>query len=396
MAIGYLNERTKKVIDMVLKQSSAFAIREIADGLSVSTRTVYNELERAGDWLEMKGLPKLRIIRGKVQPFSLEERLALETAVQAELSGTDYIFTPGERAQIIVCLIIVSTEPVYVEELMNACFVSRNTIFTDLQAVISRLYTWQLKLCYEKKTGYRIDGDPIGIRALFFLYFKQLEPLLSAGKLNFPHWKEIDPCLKQIECIERELQVSYVRSDMLALAAIMPVMRKGDEHLFFSGVSTRKVRDSEEYRLVSLHFPELTDTEKTYLTLHFLGGRLASYSRTGPEAENESIREITRNLVAEFERKACVTFEKNRSSCRICTVILLRFCTAIALAYRSAIPWQRTFSGNIRISLMSCPIWRLLRRWESQGMPWKYPWSCSLGWSPTWSWRASDRPAICF
>lgn len=310
MAIGYLNERTKKVIEMVLKQSSGLTIREIADELSVSTRTVYNELERANSWLKMKRLPAIQTTRGKVQPFSREEQLSLEETLQPRQPADDYIFTPGERAQIIVCLIIISTEPVYVEELMNACLVSRNTIFTDLQSVISGLYTWQLTLRYEKKTGYRIDGDPIRIRALFFLYFNRLEPLLSAGKLNFLHMDEIAPCLQQIKCIEKELQVSYVRGDMLALAAMMPVMRKGDDRLFFSDVSTRKVRSSAEYRLVNLHFPELTDMEKVYLTLHFLGGRLASYSRTEPEKENESIWEITRSLVAEFERKACVTFEK--------------------------------------------------------------------------------------
>ncbi len=312
MAIGYWNERTKKVIDIVLKQRSILTIREIAGELSVSTRTVYNELERANNWLEMKHLPAIRVIRGKVQPFSGEEQLSLEAAMQVEQSVDDYIFTPGDRAQIFVCQIILSTEPVYVEELMHACLVSRNTIFTDLQAVISRLYTWQLHLCYEKKTGYRIEGDPVRVRALFFLYFNRLEPLLSAGKLTFLHMEEITPCLEQIECIEKELKVSYVRSDMLALAAMMPVMRKGDKHLFFSDVSTRKVRDSEEYRLVNLHFPELTDMEKIYLTLHFLGGRLASYSKTGPEKENESIWEITRNLVMEFERKACMTFERKQ------------------------------------------------------------------------------------
>jgi len=70
MAIGYWNERTKKVIDIVLKQRSILTIREIAGELSVSTRTVYNELERANNWLEMKHLPAIRVIRVKVQPFS--------------------------------------------------------------------------------------------------------------------------------------------------------------------------------------------------------------------------------------------------------------------------------------------------------------------------------------
>ena len=54
MAVGYLNERTQKVINMMSKRSSALSIKEMANELGVSTRTVYNELDRANDWLKMK------------------------------------------------------------------------------------------------------------------------------------------------------------------------------------------------------------------------------------------------------------------------------------------------------------------------------------------------------
>ena len=72
MAVGYLNERTQKIITMILKGSSELTIKEIAAELSVSVRTVYNELDKADGWLAMKKLPLLRVIRGRVQPF-LEE-----------------------------------------------------------------------------------------------------------------------------------------------------------------------------------------------------------------------------------------------------------------------------------------------------------------------------------
>ena len=76
MAVGYLNERTKKIIDMILKRVGALSIQEIADELAVSTRTVYNELDRANDWLHTKHLPDIQIIRGKIQPFTEEEKAA--------------------------------------------------------------------------------------------------------------------------------------------------------------------------------------------------------------------------------------------------------------------------------------------------------------------------------
>lgn len=311
MAVGYLNERTQKVIDMMLKRSTALSIKEIAVQLEVSTRTIYNELEKANAWLEMKKLPLLQTVRGKVQPFSEKEKGRFEVVLDEEKQQKDYIFTPGERTRMIVCQIISSGKPVYVEDLMDSCQVSRNTIFADLQAVISQLYSYQLELGYEKKRGYWINGDPVRVRAIFFLYFNILEPLLDMGKLNFLNMEQIEKQLKRLELVEEGLQVHYVKNDMLALAAMIPIMERGGEKLYFPDLSIEKVQTSEEYRLVEKYFPEFSDMEKIYLTLHFLGGRLASYSREEDEnRENETIMEIAKNLVTEFEREACVVFEQ--------------------------------------------------------------------------------------
>lgn len=311
MAVGYLNERTQKVINMMSKRSSALSIKEMANELGVSTRTVYNELDRANDWLKTKELPCLQVVRGHVQPFSAEETARIESTVGLEKSQDDYIFTPSERTKIIICQIISSGNAVYVEELMKSCQVSRNTIFADLQAVIAQLYSYKLELGYEKKRGYWIDGDAIHVRAIFFLYFNMLEPLFEMGKISFLNMEEIEENLKRLEQIEAVLKVKYVRNDMLALAAMIPIMERGQDQLYFSDLDIKKVQSAKEYRFVQEYFPELSETEKIYLTLHFLGGRLSSYSSNDSDSEkNETIMEIARNLVVEFERKACVVFSQ--------------------------------------------------------------------------------------
>lgn len=311
MAIGYLNERTKNMIYMIIKGNSILSIKEIATQMGVSTRTIYNELEKANSWLSMKQLPLIEVIRGKVQLFSEEEKIFIEEAMEEKESEDDYIFTPTERTRMIICQIILSKEAIYIEDFMNACLVSRNTIFTDLQSVISQLHGYQLELKYEKKAGYWIEGDPIRVRAIFFLYFNMLEPLFSTGKLRFLHMDEIKPYIEQIEKVEKELNVSYVKNDKIALAAMITVMKKGTQELCFSDVSDRRVKQSREYKLVGEYFSKLSESEKVYLTLHFLGGRLESYSKTeGDTRPNEFILEISKNLVKEFEKQACVTFKK--------------------------------------------------------------------------------------
>lgn len=311
MSIGYLNERTAKMIHMLIKGSSVMTIKEIAAEMEVSTRTIYNELEKANDWLGAKKLPKIEVIRGKIQVFSEDEKQRIEEAMEIKEPADDYIFTPTERMQMIICQIILAKEPIYIEDLMNSCMVSRNTIFTDLQSVIIQLSGYHLELKYEKKAGYWIEGDPIRVRAIFFLYFNMLEPLFSSGKLSFLQTEEIKPYMEQIGKVEKRLKVHYVRNDKIALAAMIAVMKRGNAQLCFSDVDAKRVEESEEYKLVSEYFSELNAQERVYLTLHFLGGRLESYSKTEQDGKpNEFILEISKNLVKEFEKNACVSFQK--------------------------------------------------------------------------------------
>ena len=84
MAVGYLNERTQKIITMILKGSSELTIKEIAaEYPCLSGR--FTMSDKADGWLAMKKLPLLRVIRGRViQPFLEEEKLALQSALALE------------------------------------------------------------------------------------------------------------------------------------------------------------------------------------------------------------------------------------------------------------------------------------------------------------------------
>lgn len=311
MAFGYLNERTRTILSMILRRTTPISIREIAGELSLSTRTIYNEIDKVTDYLKTEKLPPLEVVRGKVQPFSAENREKIESVLEEGAQRDDYIFTPTERIRIIVCRIISSTDRVLVEDLMDSCLVSRNTIFTDLQAVITQLHTYSLELAYEKSTGYRIDGDGIRVRAIFFLYFHMLEPLYQAGRLSFLTSDTVDPYLEKLELIEEALDVHYVRTDLCALASMIPVMEKGSTGLILPDMDRDKIASSKEYHLVKEEFPSLSEEESIYLALHFLGGRLTSYSSSGPGRKtDESTWEIAKNLVAEFERRACVIFDR--------------------------------------------------------------------------------------
>ena len=146
------------------------------------------------------------------------KKLRTKSAIRAlddDAEGNkDYIFLPSERVKIIVCYIIHSKKPIYVEQLMNVCQVSRNTIFNDIHLLIRQLHEYNLTLTYAPKIGYKIEGDVIHVRALYFLFFDALRPLLESGMLSFFDRQEIyrnsavkAPCFS---CVEETAQASWL------------------------------------------------------------------------------------------------------------------------------------------------------------------------------------------
>ena len=57
-----------------------------------------------------------------------------------------YQFLPSDRQKIIITYIIQSEEPVYIEQLIDICHVSRNTVFGDIKIVVQLLNEYSLEL----------------------------------------------------------------------------------------------------------------------------------------------------------------------------------------------------------------------------------------------------------
>ena len=72
----------------------------------------------------------------------------------------------------------------------------------------------------------------------------------------------------------------------------------------------KKLSRETEYYLIEKYFSQLNENEKIYLCIHLLGGRIATVSEDIFEnTNNEMVYEITKALVTEFEKTACVIFD---------------------------------------------------------------------------------------
>ncbi len=308
MSIQYsLDKRCKDILQNLLNAAGYVNVQDLADEMQVSKRSTYYDITKIDEWLLSNNLPITIKDRSKGIMIDSEDKLAIQSLVGKSETIHNMVLTPTERINLEISLMIVRDNPLYVDDFMNYAQVSRNTILNDLKGVSNILASYNLELTFDNKHGYRIMGDIIKRRALFFMLFPTLWDYAKAGLV--PSWQSNDVYknLNKLHEIEKQLHAEYVSGVLEALAVFLSSIENRHDHVNFSDMDEEEIIATREYELVSEYFVELRKDELIYISLHLLGSRLQS----GPVnvmKEEETI-ELAKLLVDEFERISCITYE---------------------------------------------------------------------------------------
>jgi len=295
---------------MLLDSDTYLSQQQIADALQVTKRSIYYDLCRINEWLDFHHIPELEMVRGKGILINGEIRRQIEECADEIQGEESYILSPMERVHMIICAVIYSREPVYIEQLQDYCAVSRNTVFNDLRVVVNQLQDYDLKLEYESRKGYRVVGDPIKIRAVFLMNFQEIPTIFSGRGLRFVDREKVEHYTRILQEMEEELNTRYVDGILESLAILIPVMERERSNVYFPNLKKAELEKTKEFVLIRKYFPNLEEKEQIYLCLHLLGARVAVASNDIFEYNsNQTVYEMTKALIAEFEKTACVVFE---------------------------------------------------------------------------------------
>lgn len=311
MAMLYINARCRQILNVLLSHADYVSVNAIAKALQVSRRTVYYDIDKINLWLEQAGLSHLEIVREKGLYLSQQERGKIQTMLESDSEDQVYIFSPEERIKIIICYVIYAQKAIYMEQFTDCFAVSRNTIFADLKEVTKKLKKYDLKLDYQPKQGYIILGDPVRVRALFILYFNEMETLFKSGVIRFFNQKQIQDYYHTLKKIEQTLEISYVDGVLYSIAALVPLLYQHRTAIRFTDLKQTEIVKTQEYALVQKYFSDLEPEEQIYLSLHLLGSRVNLVPDEYFESDSKTyVYDLTKSLVSEFEKVACVTFDK--------------------------------------------------------------------------------------
>lgn len=293
----------------MLQSSDYLKVEDIAHQMNLSRRSIYYDIYHINDWLTFYRLPELSVVRRKGILLDETVKKKITEILDDNTIVDDYVFSPTERIGIIICSILYCEEPVYVEQLMSYCNVSRNTIFSDLTMVESELLNYDLKLVYEQKKGYEIDGDVVKARAVYLLYFEQLSPLFEEGHLYFIDAEKIRHNINILNKMEEKLHTHYVAGVIMSLAALLPIIERGNSGLNIPNLKREEIESTREYALIQQYYPQMEEVEKIYFCIHLLGSRVTVNSNDlFHERPRQEVYEVTKALVSEFEKVACVSF----------------------------------------------------------------------------------------
>lgn len=305
-----LDMRCQKLLQKLVMSEDYLQIKDIAQDYQISRRSVYYDICKINDYLEEHCISPIIINRSLGIFLNINQKQMIHQLLNENNKNKTAFYSPMERIKIIICTLIIKKQPIYIDNLIQICQVSRNTIINDLKVVVSKLNEFELRLNYENKNGYVIEGNVIKKRALFFLYFPDLVNFYKVNLETNDTQQDILNNLEKLSYIEKTLDTQYVEETLLAIAYFITFLKDDDETLSFSDIDKNKIMESYEYTLVNKVFNTLSEDSKLYLTLHLLGSRLQTLPFDIMNIdENQEPYILAKALVSEFMKLACLQFE---------------------------------------------------------------------------------------
>ncbi len=338
----YISARERQVLEILLTEKDEITVKDLADQIGVSGRTVHRDLKNVEDILKEYDLSLQKKSGVGVQITGDTTNIRKLELFLFNLFHTEY--TPDERQTIILCELFELNGPVKLIGLANDLNVTIATISADLTKLDERLQQFGLSLIRKRGYGVEIEGDEgAKRRAMSKLISEHLDEseILSLARENIQkrsnqQIKTISERLlglverqklliveKIVESIVQELP--FVMADsayiglVVHLALAVERIQKG-EGITINQAYLENQQDSKEYRFAEKIVAELEkvftinipQAEIAYITMHLKGAKLRHVNEYMIEDSSFQVAIKTRNLIELVGRQKGVDLSKNR------------------------------------------------------------------------------------
>ncbi|WP_347552689.1 BglG family transcription antiterminator [Pseudalkalibacillus hwajinpoensis] len=152
----FISARERRILQLLLNSNDFFTVKEIAEELEVSERTVHRDLAGVEDILAEYELKLIKKAGVGVQVDGEKSKRSDLIRYIFDLDITEY--TQQERETLILCKLLESADPIKLVSLANDLRVTVATVSNDLNKVEGWLLKMQLSLIRRRGYGVQVEG----------------------------------------------------------------------------------------------------------------------------------------------------------------------------------------------------------------------------------------------
>ena len=291
-----MNNINKTIIDLLIKNENITSY-QISDITKVSTKTVYSRIKNINYSLEKNG-GNIQTKMGNGFTLVIEDKSKFDLWYKREFSMSEEKVPTSqiERVNYLAKVLLLSTDFVKIDDLIDTLYVSRNTITNCLKRVEAMLETFNLVIERKPNYGIRVVGNEFDIRkCIVSIYYDN-------DQTNYIFEEDMKPFLEfivsslQIDNIDNKVYISEYSLKNLILHIYVSYLRlKNNMHLIIDEKNKKKLIDNIKKesivaakrimdKILETYKVAYSDDEILYLALH-LDGKI-DYDSTAMKEKN--------------------------------------------------------------------------------------------------------------
>ena len=228
-----MNARQIFLLEFLLKQHEYLSANQLAEKYGVSTKTVYQDIDKLNDFFD-EGELKSRIVKVPRKGIKLsadEERKRIHSLllVNKHESGVQD-FSPEYRESELIKRLFINQEDLDIYDFAEEMYVTESTVHRDIDKLEKNLGQFNLKIRIKHDQLF-VDGDELNIRKALQSYVIQAQSLGREEKIErFFSEKDIEICNEAISRLSQKYHHQFSEEYSCLLLVECLVFKKRTEH----------------------------------------------------------------------------------------------------------------------------------------------------------------------
>jgi transcriptional antiterminator/mannitol/fructose-specific phosphotransferase system IIA component len=299
----YITKRILQILSLISRSDEYISLNIIENHVSISRRTLYNDLAKINEYLIQNGFEELFTVRNKGIRVSKEDRENINELLNIlKHNMNNYILSPEERKWFYVFLIVTEKRCVTLESLADTLIICKTTVLNDLAAVRLLCKTYEISLNNNNQEGYYFKGDEGIIRIIFLHSIMELRKVFKIPAYeNLFITDSSRPYEKLLRKMNEKFQPNSFNEIIDVLSIFFSKIEKRED-VIFSKELLDFIMEQPEFKFIYKELDEKDLNFIAYITFHLINdNKLSKRSNENDSNIKHEVQSIVTSMVSDLE-----------------------------------------------------------------------------------------------